>query len=183
MGESQFWIGVHAIIADGGRLVVLRRAARMPYRPGHWDLPGGHLSLGESFEECLAREVGEETGLSIEIERALGLYKAPPDPYVQALFACRPADARRELTLMPGEHVEGRWVTLEQLARLSDVIPYLEGMLRRGMLDYLKWNGRTWQRWRALPLDRERKGTRSRGAFRTLARSSLSRAARPGRAE
>jgi 8-oxo-dGTP diphosphatase len=139
MAESQFWIGVHGIIADRGRLVVLRRAARMPYRPGHWDLPGGHLTLGESFEECLAREVGEETGLAIAIERALGLYKAPPDPYVQALFACRPAaDARRDLVLMPEEHIEGRWVTVDELARMSDVIPYLEGMLRRGMLDYLK---------------------------------------------
>jgi 8-oxo-dGTP diphosphatase len=138
MAESQFWIGVHGIIVDRGRLVVLRRAARMPYRPGHWDLPGGHLTLGESFEECLAREVGEETGLAIEIERTLGLYKAPPDPYVQALFACRPADTRRDLVLMPNEHVEGRWVTVEELARMSDVIPYLEGMLRRGMLDYLK---------------------------------------------
>jgi hypothetical protein len=57
---------------------------------------------------------------------------------VQALFACRPADARRELVLMPNEHVEGRWVTVEELARMSDVIPYLEGMLRSGMLDYLK---------------------------------------------
>jgi ADP-ribose pyrophosphatase YjhB (NUDIX family) len=137
MAESQFWIGVHGIIADRGRLVVLRRGA-LPYRPGYWDLPGGHLTLGESFEECLAREVGEETGLAIEIERALGLYKAPPDPYVQALFACRPADARREFVLMPGEHVEGRWVTVEELARMSDTIPYLEGILRCGMLDYLK---------------------------------------------
>jgi 8-oxo-dGTP diphosphatase len=138
MAESQFWVGVHGVIAHRGRLVVLRRAARMPYRPGHWDLPGGHLTLGESFEECLAREVGEETGLVIEIERAIGLYKAPPDPYVQALFACRPAQARREFVLTADEHVEGRWVTVEELARMSDVIPYLEGMLHRGMLDYLK---------------------------------------------
>jgi len=138
MAKSQFWIGVHGIIADRGRLVVLRRAPRMPYRPGHWDLPGGHLELGESLEECLAREVGEETGLAIEIERAVGLFKAPPAPYVQALYACRSADARRELILMPEEHDEGRWVTLDELVRMSDLIPYLEGMLRRGMLDYLK---------------------------------------------
>ena len=57
---------------------------------------------------------------------------------MQALFACRPADASRELVLMPNEHVEGRWVTLAELARMTDVIPYLEGMLRSGMLDYLR---------------------------------------------
>jgi|ERR1700691_2161223 8-oxo-dGTP diphosphatase len=136
--ESQFWIGVHGVIADRGRLLVLRRAPGMLYQPGHWDLPGGHLTLGESLEECLEREVNEETGLQIEIERALGSYKAPPDPYVQVLFGCRPADARRELLLMSSEHVEGRWVTVDELARMGEMIPYLEGVLRRGMLDYLK---------------------------------------------
>jgi len=84
------------------------------------------------------REVGEETGLAIEIERYLGLCKDPPEPYVQALFACRPADARRELVLRPREHIEGRWVTVGELAQISDLIPYLAGILREGMLDYLR---------------------------------------------
>ena len=33
---------------------------------GKYALPGGHLELGESWEDCLLREVNEETNLSIE---------------------------------------------------------------------------------------------------------------------
>ena len=32
---------------------------------GKYALPGGHLELGESWEDCLLREVAEETNLSI----------------------------------------------------------------------------------------------------------------------
>lgn len=36
------------------------------YSYNNYQLPGGHLENGESFEECLVREVYEETGIEIE---------------------------------------------------------------------------------------------------------------------
>ena len=137
MAEVQFWIGVHGVIARERRILILRRAARMAYRPGFWDLPGGHLALGENFEDCLAREVAEETGLEIALERLLGVHKPLAEPYVQLLYACRPMDPHRAPKPNPDEHEEARWVTLEELRRIPNLIPYLEGIIARRMLEYL----------------------------------------------
>jgi ADP-ribose pyrophosphatase YjhB (NUDIX family) len=135
MAEDQFWVGVHGVIARDGKLLVLKRAPSMMYRPGSWDLPGGHLAIGESFEECLAREIEEETGLAIAAPRLLGIHNSI-GPYLQAIFACAIADNAHEIRMRPHEHVESRWVAIAELENL-ELIPYLEGILRRGMLDFV----------------------------------------------
>jgi len=50
--------------SDGVLTALLVRKSRGPYT-GSWDLPGGHIEFGETPEEALAREVREETGLSL----------------------------------------------------------------------------------------------------------------------
>jgi 8-oxo-dGTP diphosphatase len=135
MAEAQFFVGVHGVIANRGRIIVLKRADRMRYKPGTWDLPGGHLAIGESFEECLLREIKEETGLDTAVERLLGVQKTGSEPYVQALYACRLL-VYRQVKLQPNEHVEARWVTPEEMAEL-ELIPYLQGALERGLLDHV----------------------------------------------
>jgi 8-oxo-dGTP diphosphatase len=136
MVEMQFWIGVHGVIEDRGKILVLRRAPSMTYKPGAWDLPGGHLAADETFEECLTREVAEETGFTIEVDRMLGVNKAP-GPYVQLLFACRPSGAQREVTLRPNEHSQSRWVSVSEIAGLGERIPYLDQIIVRGMLAWV----------------------------------------------
>ena len=106
----------------------------MAYKPGCWDLPGGHLALGESFDACLLREVKEETGLDVAIERLVGLHKVAADRYLQALYACR-LTLYQPIKLRPSEHAESRWVTVAEAAEL-ELIPYLEAVLKRSMLNY-----------------------------------------------
>jgi hypothetical protein len=58
------------------------------------------------------------------------------EPYLQALYSCR-LKVFQNVTLRQDEHVEHRWVTLDDLASL-ELIPYLAAILKRGMLSYVK---------------------------------------------
>ena len=57
-----------------------------------WCLPGGMVDVGESLAETAVREAHEETGLTVEITRLVGIYSeigAWNDIHL-ALFAARP---------------------------------------------------------------------------------------------
>jgi 8-oxo-dGTP diphosphatase len=136
MAETQFFVGVHGVIANRARLLVLKRSHRANYCPGTWDLPGGHLSLGESAEEGLLREIKEETSLEVAVDRLLGLHNMIDEPYMQALYACR-LTVYRSLKLQPEEHLEARWVSPAEMEDL-ELIPYLKQILKRGILAYVK---------------------------------------------
>jgi 8-oxo-dGTP diphosphatase len=57
-------VGVGAVVVDEQRVLLVRRG-REPLK-GHWSLPGGLLELGEPLAAGVAREVLEETGLTVE---------------------------------------------------------------------------------------------------------------------
>jgi ADP-ribose pyrophosphatase YjhB (NUDIX family) len=57
------------LIEDGSILLVEQKISASVQRT--WSLPGGTLEFGESLEACLIREMQEETGLHIAIERLL----------------------------------------------------------------------------------------------------------------
>jgi ADP-ribose pyrophosphatase YjhB (NUDIX family) len=57
--------GIYAIIANSNnQKILLIKKARGPYE-GRFDLPGGSIENSELLEECLAREIKEETGCEI----------------------------------------------------------------------------------------------------------------------
>lgn len=44
---------------------------------GKWCLPSGHMEAGESAVETCIREVKEETGLTVQVKRLVGIYTNP----------------------------------------------------------------------------------------------------------
>ena len=58
-------LAVSAAVFRNGRVLVARRA-REPMI-GRFSLPGGMVEVGETLEEAVARELGEEVGVEVEI--------------------------------------------------------------------------------------------------------------------
>ena len=67
----------------------------------------------------------------------LGLNKMPSGPYLQMIYGCRPHGDGRAIQLLPQEHDDARWVTIAEMRSITMMIPYLEMILQRGMLNYL----------------------------------------------
>jgi 8-oxo-dGTP pyrophosphatase MutT (NUDIX family) len=67
-------VGCTAAIFDPGRhkLLLTQRSDN-----GRWCLPGGHMEPGESAEEACSREILEETGLEVRVDRLIGVYSSP----------------------------------------------------------------------------------------------------------
>ena len=57
-------IGVAVIVIKDNRVLLGKR--KNAHGADTWAFPGGHLEFNESIEDCAAREVFEETGLSIQ---------------------------------------------------------------------------------------------------------------------
>jgi len=54
-----------------------------------WNLPGGGLEKGEAPWECAVREVKEETGLDVKIERLSGIYNKPEKNEIVFQYICK----------------------------------------------------------------------------------------------
>jgi 8-oxo-dGTP diphosphatase len=58
-------VGVGGVVIDQERVLLVRRATE-PAR-GEWTIPGGLLEVGETLAEGVARELLEETGLTVRV--------------------------------------------------------------------------------------------------------------------
>lgn len=86
------------------------------FKGTHWGLVAGFVEFGESVEECVMREVMEETQLTIGNLRYFG---SQPWPYPQGLMLGFYAEyAGGELKIQQSELKEGAWFSIRHLPEI-----------------------------------------------------------------
>lgn len=83
-------VGSSAVVTNNeGRILLQRRSDS-----GNWALPGGAMDLGETFAQSAVREVKEETGFDVRIDRIVGIYSDPGH-----VFAYDDGEVRQEFSI------------------------------------------------------------------------------------
>ncbi|MFF4216397.1 NUDIX hydrolase [Streptomyces nondiastaticus] len=95
-----------AVVREDGRVLVIRRADN-----GRWEPPGGVLELSESPEAGARREVLEETGIEVEVQRLTGVYKNMARGVVALVFRCTPVGGSERTS---EESAAVSWMALEE---------------------------------------------------------------------
>ena len=117
-----------------GLYLVLYRGNTHPLFPGHTDFPGGEVEPEEIPEAAVAREIQEETGLSVNPNKLKKLFTKQYRQTTHMLFEAKLTEPDAKVALS-WEHKSYRWITPEELKRLprlsgadpyyTDVVDYL----------------------------------------------------------
>jgi 8-oxo-dGTP diphosphatase len=116
-------VAVGVLIRADGKFLITSRPEGKPYA-GYWEFPGGKLEAGETVEHALQRELDEELGIHIHlnrVERWKELVMEYPHAVVRLHF-CKVWDWAGELEMR--EHQQFAWETLP-----PHVAPLLPGTI------------------------------------------------------
>ncbi|MCT4214991.1 (deoxy)nucleoside triphosphate pyrophosphohydrolase [Elizabethkingia anophelis] len=129
---------VCGVIFNEGRILLCRRKPEKSLG-GYWEFPGGKIEVGETEEESLYRELQEELGIRVEIERYFKSVVHDYDGFTIELIAyiCRSGQSVCVLT----DHDEYEWVDKSELLNwklapadipIADELCFMEQKMREG---------------------------------------------------
>ncbi len=102
-----------AVICSNSQVLIAQRPTE-GLLGGLWEFPGGKLELGESLENCLAREICEELQVEVEVADKLGVYQHAYTHFkvtVHAFFC----SLRTAKTPLPIQVQDLTWVACSEL--------------------------------------------------------------------
>jgi mutator protein MutT len=115
MASEVIEVSAGLIFRDGRVLITQRRAG--DHLGGLWEFPGGKRYPGESYEDCLRRELMEELGIEVEVGEpfAAVTHDYPEKSVHLEFFLCQWRSHEPQAIGV----ADFAWVNREQLAKYS----------------------------------------------------------------
>ena len=128
-------VGVKILIknTDGTFLFLKRSPIKYP-ETQKWDIPGGRIDVGSTLMANLAREVAEETTLSLvgtpRLIAAQDILKSTDKHVVRLTYV---GEAEGDVVL-GDEHVAYQWFSLSELQTLDPLDSYVKAIVSEGLV-------------------------------------------------
>ena len=111
-------LAVKALILRGNRILLLQRVKKDENAKIEWDIPGGGIEVGESFEGALKREIFEETKLSVKIRKPLRAWNCIDDKchLYGVTFVVNYIEGE---VCLSDEHEKFEWVNIDAITKMD----------------------------------------------------------------
>ncbi|MCE5235247.1 MAG: NUDIX domain-containing protein [Clostridiaceae bacterium] len=117
-GGKTTGVAVKGLVVHEGKALLLKRSDYDPFGAGQYEFPGGRLEFGEDLEAALKREIMEEAGLPVTVERLLyadGFLKHERRHVVVLTWLCK---AQSDKVTLSNEHTAFVWADKARMKTL-----------------------------------------------------------------
>ena len=134
MGE--IWVASKSIIIFGRKVLLVQRSKLAGSGEHEWEIPGGGLKFGEDLLEGLYREVSEEVGLTIRVERLLYAMTTLVSPKRQVVGLTYLSYADSDNVTLSHEHGDFIWASHKQMMDMLNK-PMLNDFIKHSVINNL----------------------------------------------
>lgn len=142
MEPGDYHLTVLALIRDvQGKILITQRKADKEWAALKWEIPGGGVRAGETSQQAVLREVGEETGLHFAPEdaRCIHTYRsdspAERNNYFVDIYEFRGNFTRDQVKIQEDEVESFQLATSAQIRELGERGDFLHYQRLEGLLD------------------------------------------------
>jgi len=118
--SREVWNGAAGIVINEDRILMVRGK-----ETGSWSIPSGEIENGESPQQACVREVWEETGFKVEINKPIHIKKAIIKNYdvTTYYFLCRVIEGQISYHDPDDSIEEIAWKTYKEIKELQHEYP------------------------------------------------------------
>lgn len=133
---KEIWVATKALIIYNQRILIIQRSNYCGIGENEWEFAGGRLEFGEDLLDGLSREIKEEVGLTVQIDRLLYAFTKLVNPQWQTVGLTYLCYADTDMVVLSNEHKNFLWATREQLEELL-AKPILDDLAVNSVLEQL----------------------------------------------
>ncbi|MDP2705621.1 MAG: NUDIX domain-containing protein [bacterium] len=128
---------VGVVVLKDKEVLLVENGSKSSHINGTYGLPAGKVDFGETHKQAAVRELQEETGLvtredflvPLKIFEATITQKSGPVHFIWHTFLCTSYSGTPNVT----EETIPRWVSLEELKNIKNLLPNVEAAVTLGI--------------------------------------------------